>query len=146
MNATTLKIVFTRLNLFINHDEYATIVHKCKMLRNTNSLVIISNFVIFCCCFMHIFLNGYYILHPSWPEIKIRNENLKDIEFPISLKVCVSEISNSYHRYSNLGYKDDFRFFEGKSSFNESLFGWAGHTKDGSTVGQVSGYLVFLII
>ena len=140
MKASTLNIVFARLNLFINYDEYATIVHKYKMLKNTNSLVIISNLVIFCCCFVHISLNGYYILYPVWPEIKIRNRNLKDIEFPISLKVCVSEISNSYHRYSNLGYKDDFRFFEGRSFYNESLFGWAGHTKDGSTIGEISGW------
>ena len=109
------------------------------MLKNTNSLFIISNLVIFCFCFVHISLNGYYILYPSWPEIKITNKNMKDIDFPLSLKVCVSEISNSYHRYSGLGYKHAFQFFEGRSAYNKSLFGWAGHTKEGLTIGEVTG-------
>ena len=110
------------------------------MLKNTNSLFIISNTVIFCFCFVHISLNGYYILHPSLPEIKITNRFLEDIEFPLSLKLCVSEISNSYQRYSSLGYKHDFHFFEGRSAYNKSLFGWAGHTKEGSTMGEITGF------
>ena len=109
------------------------------MLKNMNSLVVISNLVIFFFCLVHISLNGYYILYPELPEIKITNRKLEDIEFPLSLKVCVSEISNSFHRYSNLGYKNDFQFFYGKSAFNKSLIGWAGHTKNGSKVGEISG-------
>ena len=111
--------------------------------NNTNNLLIISNVVFFCCCFVHISLNGYYILYPSLPEIKIRNVNLKDIEFPISLKVCVSEMDNSNLRYLNLGYEDDFDFFLGRSVNNRSLFGWAGHTKDGQKIGEISG--IFLL-
>ena len=110
------------------------------MLNDTNNLVIISNIVFFCCFLVHISLNGYYILYPSLPEIKRTNVNLKDINLPLSLKVCVSEISNSYERYSNFGYKYAFTFFEGRSTYNESLFGWAGHSKDGSTREEISGY------
>ena len=109
------------------------------MLKNMKSLVIILNLVIFFFCLVHVSLNGYYILYPELPDIKITNRKLEDIEFPLSLKVCVSEISNSFHRYSNLGYKNDFQFFYGKSAFNKSLIGWAGHTKDGSKVGEISG-------
>ena len=88
---------------------------------------------------MHISLNGYYIFYPSLPEIKRTNVNLKDIQFPLSLRVCVSEIENSDLRYLNIGYKNDFELFFGKSGYNESLFGWSGHTKDGSIIGEISG-------
>ena len=112
---------------------------------NTNNLHIISNVVFFCCCFVHISLNGYYILFPPLPEIKRTNVNLKDIEFPLPLKVCVSEISSkSYHRYSNHGYKNVFSFFNGMSAYNESLFGWAGHTKDGQKIGEISSCFVVI--
>ena len=111
-------------------------------INNANNLLIISNVVFFCCCFVHISLNGYYILYPSLPEIKRTNVNLKDIEFPLSLKVCVSEISNSFQRYSNLGYEDETSFYGGRSAYNESLFGWAGHTKDGQKIGEISGCFI----
>ena len=107
-----------------------------------NSLVIISNLIIFFFCLVHISLNGYYILFPVLPEIRITNRKLEDIEFPLSLKVCVSEISNSFQRYSNLGYEDETSFYGGRSAYNESLFGWAGHTKDGQKIGEISGCFI----
>ena len=84
-------------------------------------------------------MNGYYILFPDWPEIKITNKDLKDIEFPLSFRICVSEIDNSYERYTDHGYTHDFAFFNGESSYNSSLIGWNGHTQNGSTIGPLRG-------
>ena len=42
-------------------------------------------------------------------------------------------------RYENYGHKDSFEFFNGKSHFNDSIFGWNGHTENGSTVSSVKG-------
>ena len=72
-------------------------------------------------------------------KIKALDEDLKDIEFPIFIQMCVSEINNSYDRYTNLGYKDHLDFYLGKSAYNETLYGWSGHSKYGSTLGTVEG-------
>ena len=62
-----------------------------------------------------------------------------NIDFPLVFKLCATELRNSYDRYSNLGYKDDFHFFKGVSKYNESLFGWSGHQPNGSTIADVKG-------
>ena len=65
MTILDLKTIFLGLNRseFIKHDKYAIIINAyLEMLKNMNSLVIISNLVIFFFCLVHISLNGYYIL------------------------------------------------------------------------------------
>ena len=56
--------------------------------------------------------------------------------------MCVSEIDNSTERYTNLGYKNDYDFYLGRSVYNKSLFGWNGHLQNGSTVGTVEGEFI----
>ena len=90
-------------------------------------------------CLVHVILNGYYILYPSHPEVKVYQVDLKNIDFPLTFKLCVTEREKSNERYENLGYKNDFNFFLGKSRYNKSLYGWNGHTEAGSTLGGVEG-------
>ena len=90
-------------------------------------------------CLVHVGLNGYYILYPPLPEIKVYQVDLKNMDFPLTFKLCVTERENSYERYEKLGYRNDFNFFIGRSRHNRSLFGWNGHTEDGSTLGGVEG-------
>ena len=96
-------------------------------------------------CLVHIGLNLYFILYPPLPEIKVYQVDLKDIDFPLAFKVCVTERDNSTGRYERLGYKNDYNFFLGRSRFNSSLFGWNGHTENGSTLGNVESmqYIFF---
>ena len=86
-------------------------------------------------CLVHVGLNGYYILYPPLPEIKVYQVDLKNMDFPLTFKLCVTERENSYERYEKLGYRNDFNFFIGRSRHNRSLFGWNGHTENGSTLG-----------
>ena len=108
-------------------------------MERSKQIDIVLNSVFIVVCIVHISLTGYNILFPDLPSIKIQNKDLKDIEFPIFIQMCVSEINNSYDRYTNLGYKDHLDFYLGKSAYNETLYGWSGHSKYGSTLGTVEG-------
>ena len=99
----------------------------------------IINLIFIFVCVVHIGLNGYYILYPQLPDIKVYEVDLKDIDFPLTFKLCATEVKNSHKRYTDLGYTNEFQFFMGKSSYNNTLFGWNGHTPNGSTVGDVQG-------
>ena len=98
-------------------------------------------------CLVHIGLNLYFILYPPLPETKVYQVDLKDIDFPLAFKICVTERDNSTDRYEKLGYKNDYNFFLGRSRFNSSLFGWNGHTENGSILGNVESmqYIFFHI-
>ena len=84
-------------------------------------------------------MNAFYILYPDLPEIKVLKKDLKNIAFPLSFKLCVSEKHKSSDRYQKVGYHNDVDFFKGKSMFNDSLYGWSGHTENGSTFSNVQG-------
>ena len=90
-------------------------------------------------CLVHVSMNAYYILYPDLPDIKVLKKDLKNIAFPLSFKLCVSERHKSSDRYQKVGYHNDVDFFKGKSMFNDSLYGWSGHTENGSTFSNVQG-------
>ena len=88
-------------------------------------------------------MNGFFILYPDLPEIKVYKTDLKNIDFPLAFKFCVKEIENSLDRYTSLGYASDYDFFWGRSRFNNSLFGWGGHLANGSSIADVKGRYTF---
>ena len=45
-----------------------------------------------------------------------------------------------------MGYESDVAFFKGKSMYNESLYGWSGHTENGSTISNVEGNVLSIPI
>ena len=102
----------------------------------------VINFTIIVICIIHISLTGYQVLFPDLPSIRVQDKTLNDIEFPLFIQMCVSEIDNTTDRYTNLGYKNDYDFYLGRSVYNNSLFGWNGHLLNGSTVGTVEGRFV----
>ena len=61
---------------------------------------------------------------------------LEDIEFPLVIKICTVPGFNQTALHE-AGYEDTWKFFLGQSRFNESVFGWAGHTEDSATFGSV---------
>lgn len=61
---------------------------------------------------------------------------LEDIEFPLVIKICIVPGFNQTALHE-AGYEDTWKFFLGQSRFNESVFGWAGHTEDSATFGSV---------
>ena len=44
-----------------------------------------------------------------------------------------------FSRYTEYGYKDNFEFFYGRSTHNSSIFGWNGHTENGSILSSIEG-------
>ena len=74
--------------------------------------------------------------NPEIPQIEIIEEDLSDIPFPVSFRICVDEESDKIKSY---GYNDSFGFFLGTSKFNKSIVGWNGHYSNGSTIGSVKG-------
>ena len=72
-------------------------------------------------------------------------KNLQDIVFPLVFKLCATETRDTFARYNNVGYVDDFDFFLGRSMYNASLFGWTGHTVNGSTFADVEGRIIIFV-
>ena len=95
--------------------------------------------VIIAACLIHIFTLWYTTLSPDHPDIKVYEKHLNEIEFPLSFLVCVNDLVNMTGRYKRLGYSNEWGFFTGKSRYNESIYGWGGHTENGSSYGSVEG-------
>ena len=70
----------------------------------------------------------------------VEERDFYEIEFPLTIKVCVSPGFNDT-MLKEVGYDDTFSYFLGMSRFNQSFFGWAGHTNTLDSVGNVSGVL-----
>ena len=100
----------------------------------------VINLIFFFGCLIHIGMNGYYIFYPELPSIRVYKTHLQTIEFPLVFKVCAQDRKNSsMDRYIQFGYNNAYEFFMGKSMFNDSLYGWNGHTENGSTIANVEG-------
>ena len=82
-------------------------------------------------------------MFPELPNTKHFENDLKNIEFPISFQFCLKDSSvKTISReaiFMALGYKNVGGFFRGQSKFNKTLFGWNGHYKNGSTIAPVEG-------
>ena len=66
---------------------------------------------------------------------------LKDIVFPLKFSILISPGFNEAS-LDDVGYDSSSSYFQGKSKHEpEKHFGWAGHTPQGTTVGNVSGQL-----
>ena len=57
-------------------------------------------------------------------------------DFPLLARVCVRPGFNML-ALREAGYNSTDSYFTGKSRFNSSVIGWAGHTKYGKAVGKV---------
>ena len=110
--------------------------HVYKFLLKALNLVFVVVFIV------HITTIVYQDLYPSNPNIKTYSKDLKDIEFPISFKLCVGERENASKKFQRLGYKNEMDFYHGRSRFNDTIFGWNGHTENQSTLGSIKGWLI----
>ena len=78
---------------------------------------------------------------------------LEDIDFPLDIKICAEPAFNDA-AILDAGYGDfwpHYDYFTGRSKFNKSIYGWAGHTPDSGILGSVEEvlnmalYLIFAI-
>ena len=104
-----------------------------------DNLVRALNFIFVFVFIVHITTIVYQDLNPRHPSIKSYSKDLKDIEFPISFKLCVGERENATDKFRRLGYTNEMDFYHGRSRFNETILGWNGHTETMSTVGSIEG-------
>ena len=89
--------------------------------------------------FVHMAFIGYGIRYPDTPSIKFYTKSFKEMEeFPISFKLCVSELANSHDRYKKFGYDSLWSFYKGIANDEGTWVGWSGH-KDNSTITSVRG-------
>ena len=106
------------------------------MLKNFEKVL---HTILIVSCIVHVLFICVQIFHPSLPEIRVYKKDLKDIEFPISFRICAQELREGDEKFKKLGDKGISDFFRGRSMFNKSLVGWRGHTENGSTISTVEG-------
>ena len=87
-----------------------------------------------------IVLDGY--INPSVTHTWEKDVRLEDIkEFPVVFKICVIPGFNST-ALNEVGYNDSWSYFLGKSRFDNSTYGWAGHSELGNdSLGSVEEVL-----
>ena len=78
-------------------------------------------------------LSFYKQTNPDKTVAKTTKTGLEEIDFPVVFKICMNPSFNETEAKS-LGYTNTFNYFMGKSMFNDSIYGWAGHTEDGEVV------------
>ena len=103
-------------------------------------LEIVLNIILIIVCFVHITINLINYLNPVVPNVRHYEKDIGDMEFPLDIKLCLSINDSMFH---SLGYFDSYELFLGKSKFNKTIFGWSGHTEDGSTLASVQGSWLF---
>ena len=82
-------------------------------------------------------LDGF--LRPTQTTTQVEMVDLADKQFPMVFKICLTPGFNDTE-IQNAGYANLVNYFEGRSSFNNSLFGWGGHTNSSSeSLGSVKG-------
>ena len=88
------------------------------------------------------------MIHPDLPSLRVSENNLKDIDFPVAFRICVTEIENNTKRYKDVGYEGEYAFFNGKRMYEpKNLYGFAGHTNNGSTISDVQGrYFLYPVL
>ena len=104
------------------------------------SFFIAGNVVFLIAFTIHVSLISYSMIYPSVPSVKIYQKSYNEIEFPIGIKICATENRTEESLRTNIsGYERMFTFFQGQSMYNKSLFGWSGHTENGSPLGSAEG-------
>ena len=89
----------------------------------------------------HIGYIVFDVICPEYPDIVNYKKSLDQIDFPLTFRICAAEANHSIDdkKYAILGYRDSWTFFYGQSWYNDSIYGWAGHTEYGTTIGSVEG-------
>lgn len=108
-------------------------------MRNTLQSLKYSTVIIFLLSFtIHFSYIVYYILNPEFPDVRVYNSDLEDIELPISFQFCAHR-KDTEKNFQMMGYQDLNTFYKGESLYNHSLYGWLGHKKEGGTFKSVEG-------
>jgi hypothetical protein len=83
-------------------------------------------------------IKGY--VAPTLTNTRVEQQDLKDMDFPLIFKICV-EPGFDQKAILEAGYQTSWDYFMGRSRFNSSIFGWAGHTNTSGVQGSVAEIL-----
>ena len=70
----------------------------------------------------------------------VEEQDFNEMDLPITIKVCVSPGFNAT-ALQEFGYSDTYFYFLGNSVYNDTFYGWAGHTDTNEVFGNVSHVL-----
>ena len=94
---------------------------------------------------IHSSIVGWQEIFPSETFTTVKEKKLDEIEFPAVFKICIYPSANNTE-LAKVGYKDIWNYFTGRSSFNKNIYGWAGHTPEGTEIASVEGDIKVLIM
>ena len=100
-----------------------------KVLKRACQLHVIAYFVCVCFFSVQMFRLVEHLVSPTMTYTYTREVPLKDIDFPLDIKVCVRPSLDST-ALKGFGYGDEVMYVSGSSS-NYSYIGWGGHDHNG---------------
>ena len=65
---------------------------------------------------------------------KTRMKLLEMEQFPVVFKLCIKPGGYDLDKLQQSGYQTATQYFYGRSRYNTSLVGWAGHKEDGTVI------------
>ena len=75
---------------------------------------------------------------PRLTNTRVETSGIQEENFPLIFKICVQPAFNDTAlEETGYGYGGFQWYFQGRSAYNKSVFGWAGHTKDFGTFSTV---------
>ena len=77
-------------------------------------------------------------ISPSTTISHLEERSLDSIDFPVLFKICIKPPFHTSELYK-AGYQNIWYYFMGQSRYNKSVFGWGGHTDNGSIIGTARG-------
>ena len=77
-------------------------------------------------------------ISPSTTISHLEERSLDSIDFPVLFKICIKPAFHTSELYK-AGYENIWHYFLGQSRYNKSVFGWGGHTDNGSIIGTAGG-------
>ena len=80
---------------------------------------------------------------PTMTHTEVKDVPLKDMDFPLSIKVCFRPSVFNSTALKQLGYVDSAHYILGRSKFNDDLYviGWGGHNNQSNPVKNASEVL-----
>ena len=91
---------------------------------------------------LHITLMGLFDANPEHTvSSKMKMKLLETEHFPVVFKLCIKPGGYDLGKLNQFGYQTATHYFYGRSLYNSSLVGWAGHREDGTVMSTAEGNL-----
>ena len=89
---------------------------------------------------LHITMMGLDDANPEHTVAsKMKMKLLEMEQFPVVFKLCIKPGGYDLDKLQQSGYQTTTRYFYGRSRYNSSLVGWAGHREDGTVMSTAEG-------